>query len=100
MLSEYRHPVGERGDWRKLDLLRRVRLDLERIGHVRVPARHHQREILHDIHMILGRLSIIKTGQRIDVHTPRINGDPIFFRAWLLEEHILDVVDHVIGGAH
>ena len=100
VLSEHRHAVGERSDRWQLDFLRRVRLDFERVGHIRVAAGHHQREILNHVHMILWRLGIIKTGQRIDVHTPSINGDPIFLRAWLFEEYILDVVDHVIGGAH
>ena len=100
MLAKHRHAVGERGYRRQLNHLRLVRLDLERVGNIRVTTGHHQCEVLHHIDVILGRLGVVKTGQRIDVHPPGINGDPILLRAWLLEENILDVVDHIVGGSH
>ena len=99
-LVEHRHAVGQGSNGRQLDLLRLVGLDYEGVPHLRVGAGHHERKILHHINVIGTCVGIVKRRQRIDIHTTCIDGDAVFLRARLLDEDVLDVVDHVVGQAH
>ena len=99
-LVEHRQAVGQRGDGRQIDRFRLVGSDFERAADLRVGAGHHEREVLHDIDVVGRRLGVVKRRQRVDVHAARVDGDAVLLRAWLLDEDVLDVVDHVVGHTH